>query len=276
MIGWLVYEQDNIERNRFFVDRWMQAAARRGITLQLITTGEVRMGVSGGALFMTDADGTTPNFIVMRAQYQQLSEHAEQMGIPVYNNARVSGICNDKRRTHALLTGLVPMMDTAFVLPETKACPFPYPVVVKASHACGGRQVHLAQNDNDFRAALTALAPDSAVVQPVCDTPGRDVRVYLLGDSIVATMLRYSDSDFRSNVGLGGGSRPYEMDDVLQQYVRTVQGLFTFGLVGVDFLFDKGRLVFNEIEDAVGTRMLYMHTQRDIASDYLDLILSQL
>ncbi len=276
MNGWLVYERDNIQRNQFFVDRWMQAGARRGIALQLVTTDVIRMGVMDGALFLSDAEGNVPDFLVMRAQYQRLSEHAEQMGIPVYNNARVSRFCNDKRRTHQLLSSLVPMMDTAFVLSETRNCPFPYPVVVKASHACGGRQVHMAKDDASFRAALAALSPDSAVVQPLCDTPGRDVRVYVLGDRIVGAMLRHSESDFRSNVGLGGGSRPYEMDDVLLGHVDRIRGLFRFGLVGVDFLFDKGRLVFNEIEDAVGTRMLYMHTDRDIAADYLDFILADM
>lgn len=276
MNGWLVYERDNIQRNQFFVDRWMRAAARRGIALQLVTTDVIRMGVMDGALFLSDGEGNVPDFLVMRAQYQRLSEHAEQMGIPVYNNARVSRFCNDKRRTHQLLSSLVPMMNTAFVLSETRDCPFPYPVVVKASHACGGRQVHMAKDDASFRAALAALSPDSAVVQPLCDTPGRDVRVYVLGDRIVGAMLRHSESDFRSNVGLGGGSRPYEIDDVLLGHVDRIRGLFRFGLVGVDFLFDKGRLVFNEIEDAVGTRMLYMHTDRDIAADYLDFILADM
>ena len=63
---------------------------------------------------------------------------------------------------------------------------------------------------------------------------------------------------------------------MLLRHVRAVQGLFSFGLVGVDFLFHQGQLVFNEIEDAVGTRMLYMHTQLDIASDYLDWILNRM
>jgi glutathione synthase/RimK-type ligase-like ATP-grasp enzyme len=50
---------------------------------------------------------------------------------------------------------------------------------------------------------------------------------------------------------------------------------FDTGLVGIDFIYHQGRLVFNEAEDAVGTRMLYMHTARDIADEYLSLILSR-
>jgi glutathione synthase/RimK-type ligase-like ATP-grasp enzyme len=58
--------------------------------------------------------------------------------------------------------------------------------------------------------------------------------------------------------------------------VEAIAQQFHFGLVGVDFIFHKGELVFNEIEDAVGTRMLYMHTDMDIVRDYLDFILGAL
>jgi hypothetical protein len=44
----------------------------------------------------------------------------------------------------------------------------------------------------------------------------------------------------------------------------------------VDFLFHQGRLLFNEIEDAVGTRMLYALGERDIVRDYLAFILNKL
>ena len=34
--------------------------------------------------------------------------------------------------------------------------------------------------------------------------------------------------------------------------------LFDFGMVGIDFIIgDSGELIFNEIEDVVGARMLY-------------------
>ncbi|NLG58257.1 MAG: hypothetical protein GX540_07585, partial [Clostridiales bacterium] len=48
------------------------------------------------------------------------------------------------------------------------------------------------------------------------------------------------------------------------------------GLIGVDFLFHQGRLLFNEIEDAVGTRMLYALGEGDIVRDYLAHILGLL
>ncbi|MHC1785890.1 MAG: RimK family alpha-L-glutamate ligase [Christensenellales bacterium] len=276
MKGWLVYEARNVSRNRFFIDKWLAAAASRGVALRLVTTEDLCFGVAGGLPFLRLGDeDVLPDFIVMRAPLPLLSSQAESLGIAVYNEARLSAIANDKRETHRLFAGLLPMMDTAFVTPEAFRQPFPYPVVVKGAHGCGGRQVHLAADEAGYQAALSAISPDSAVVQPLCDTPGRDLRVYVLGDQIIGAMLRSSESDFRSNVGLGADSRPVPLPDAVRHFVEIVQSKFRIGLAGIDFIFQKGEPVFSEIEDAVGTRMLYMHTDRDIAADYLDLILRQ-
>ena len=50
--------------------------------------------------------------------------------------------------------------------------------------------------------------------------------------------------------------------------------MFDFSLVGIDFVFHRGKMVFNEIEDVVGARMLYSKTDINIVSLYLDFILS--
>mgnify|MGYP000090003010 CR=1 FL=1 len=42
--------------------------------------------------------------------------------------------------------------------------------------------------------------------------------------------------------------------------------------IGIDFLFDGGHLIFNEIEDTVGARMVYDKTDIDIIKLYCDYI----
>lgn len=277
MTGWLIYEADNISRNQFFIDRWMDAAQARKVRIHLALTRDIAWGVREGSLFVRHAQGLqTPDFVVMRTNQPLLSEHLESMGIPCFNNARVARIANDKRATHMLFSQRLPMMDTAFVTPSTFHMPFQYPVVVKAAHGCGGRQVFLAHDRQAYQNALNKIAPDEAVVQPLSDQPGRDLRVYVLGDRVVAGMLRSAASDFRGNLGLGGDSAPTQIPEDVLQYVDVVKQSFSFGLVGVDFIFHQGRAVFNEIEDAVGTRMLYQHTHMDIVQEYLDLIMTKL
>lgn len=278
MTGWMVYDPQNVERNRFFIDRWMNAADKQGVTLRLITTPKIAYGVKDGQpMLLLDSKSARPDFVVMRSQHPLLSAHLEKMGIPCFNNARVADICNDKRKTHALLMGQIPMMDSAFLTHDSFHQPFPYPVVVKAAHGCGGRQIFLAKDEAGLDAAKQAIYPDDLVVQPLCDEPGQDLRVYVLNDQIFATMLRCSDDgDFRSNVGLGGASKPVDMPQELKGYVSLIMAQFHFDLVGIDFIRNGGRWVFNEIEDAVGTRMLYMHTQHDIAALYLHHILKKI
>ena len=271
MRGWLIYEKENILRNQKFVDFFMAAAQKRGVELQLITTDQIAFGVRGGALFLLPEK---PDFAVVRCMRPDLSRHLEKMGVRVFNNARVSEICNDKQKTHAFfIEHGFPCLDTAFVRPDCPLHPFDYPVVVKASGGCGGRQVYLCQDEKEYLEKLALIFPDTAVVQPVCDTPGRDVRAYMLGDQLVQAMERYSDGDFRSNFGLHGLARPTELTEEMRAYVEKAARLLDVSLVGVDFVFHQGKPYLNEIEDAVGTRMLYQFTDIEIVEEYMDLIL---
>ena len=271
MRGWLIYEKENIQRNKRFVEFFMEAAEKREVALSLITTEEIAFGVKGGALFLQPEK---PDFAVVRCMRPDLSRHLEKMGVKVFNNAHVSEICNDKQKTHSFfIENGFPCLDTAFVRPDCPRHPFDYPVVVKASGGCGGRQVYLCPDEKSYLENLQKIFPDTAVVQPLCDTPGRDVRAYMLGDQLIQAMERYSDGDFRSNFGLHGLARPTELTEEMRFFVEKAARLLDVSLVGVDFVFHQGKPYLNEIEDAVGTRMLYQFTDVQIVEEYMDLIL---
>ncbi len=274
---WLIYDRDNIPRNQFFINRWHEAGREKGLEVSVVTREEIIFGIRDSRLSLSAASQPLlPACAVVRTNDPLLSRQLEGMGIPVFNNAAIARLCNDKRLTHQMVSGLFPMLDTVFLHPGETRCPLPYPVVVKAARSNGGRQVHLAQNENAFRQALASIAPDDALVQPLCDTLGRDVRVYMLGQEVVRTMMRVSESDFRSNLGLGASTRPFDPGQEALDLARHVAQTLDAGLIGVDFLFHQGRLLFNEIEDAVGTRMLYALGERDIVRDYLAFILNKL
>ena len=274
MLGYLIYHPEEVERNRRFIDFFLTAASRRGIGLELITTDQIACGIRGGKPFFLPQ---TPDFAVVRAMLPALSGHLEACGARVFNNAFLSEICNDKQKTQAYLTARgIPMLDTAFVSPACPRQPFPYPIVVKASAGCGGRQVFLCRDEAEYREKLSLIFPDSAVVQPLCDTPGRDVRAYVLGNTIIQAMLRYTDDDFRSNFGLHGSAKTHELTDGERALIERVIPLFDIGLVGIDLIYHGGQPYVNEVEDAVGTRMLYQYTDLDIVDLYMDLIVKKM
>ena len=106
------------------------------------------------------------------------------------------------------------------------------------------------------------------VYQAVADTPGQDLRVWLLGGEIYAACLRRSATDFRSNYCLGGSAAVYPLSPAERAQVSNIAALVQADYYAIDFVRHQGRWVFNELEDTVGARMLYDLTALDPLADY--------
>ncbi len=264
MKGWLIYDPAGAQQNRRFIDFWISAAHERGVTIQLL---------------LTDAPfpAEKPDFAVVRTMNPMLSRSVESMGVPVFNAACVSEVCNDKWKTYCLAETLgVPYPKTIYV-PQPSQLPLhPYPYVLKSCTGHGGTQVYMIANDYERQHAVDALQGIPCVLQEPVSDLGKDLRIYVLGDKILAAMLRTSQTDFRSNFCLGGHAEPYQLGDRELKIVKTFSSALPFGLVGIDLIFHHGKTVFNEIEDVVGCRMLYTHTKLDPVALYLDYILQEL
>ncbi len=115
------------------------------------------------------------------------------------------------------------------------------------------------------------------ILQEKIASDSRDVRIYILGGKIYQAIARQGKKDFRSNFSLGGSAARYELSnqerDYVSQFLQVFQGE-TLGLAGLDFIIDRqGNLIFNELEEMAGTRMLYQNTNYNIVRDYIEWIL---
>lgn len=275
MRGAMIYERANVARNARFIELFTAAAKAQGASLDVCMVDEIHVEVQAeGVSISALKKPWAYDFALVRAMRPTLSEALERANVRVFNSARVSRVCNDKRNTalYFLERGL-PMLKTLFT-GAGGPTPLDYPAVVKAARGCGGRQVYLCEDAAQARDALQKIAPDDAVAQPFLDAGGRDVRVYVLGGEIYQAMERYSDGgDFRSNFGLHGCARPINVSNEVREMALCAARGLDAAFVGVDFLFDRdGRAYLNEIEDAVGTRMLYQFTALNAAEDYMRLI----
>lgn len=120
---------------------------------------------------------------------------------------------------------------------------------------------------------LKVLSGKDCILQEMVPSHSRDIRVYIVGNQIYQAMMRQGQNDFRSNASLGGRTEVYSLSEAEKNYagyfLRAFEGEI-LGLVGLDFILaEDGRLVFNELEEMVGCRMLYQHTDRDIVRDYV-------
>lgn len=227
-----------------------------------------------------------PQAVINRSRDAYLSLQLERLGVSVYNNSLVAAVGNDKGKLYTFLRGKdIPMMETVICAKETGKGALPYPCVVKSCGGHGGSEVFLVHDDAEYDAACDRITRNQTslcagkmqnqiVVQRMASETGKDLRVYVIGNEIVAGMLRTSEIDFRSNFSLGGHAQVHALTEEEETLVRKIMQHFTFGLAGIDLIYDNGHPVLNEIEDVVGARMLYAHTNMNLVGRYIDYIIS--
>ena len=217
------------------------------------------------------------DFVINRTRDTLVATHFEKMGCRVFNNSEVTELCNHKGKTHQLVNGAnIPSVKTLlgnvhYFNPET--LPFNYPVILKSVSGHGGSEVFKINNQSELTHALDTLRTEDFVLQELCTNPGIDVRVFTLGKKILAAVKRTSTSSFKSNYSLGGSATAYSLTSEEETMVNQILSLADFDFVGIDFIFNKeGQFLFNEIEDVVGTRTLYLNYDFDVVALFLQYI----
>ena len=283
MNGWLVYDRKQYDKNKWFANELISQISEF-CEMRLIIVEQLRFGVSDNSyVFIHNGEKLdVPDFVVCRTIFPLLSQALEMAGARVFNNSRVSAICNDKRLTYlTLMNSGVPILKTLFFdirfSPSKETVYDQYPYILKSAEGHGGSEVFWINNEEDYYNSINKINSCSFLSQEVCATTGRDLRVYVLGGSIVSAVLRSSDG-FKSNYSLGGRIELFPLNERQTQTVEKVLSALPFApdFVGVDFLLNNGELIFNEIEDVVGTRMLYELSDINIANRFSKYIREQM
>lgn len=260
MNWYLIYQKEDIDYNRAYIDMYFRSCAKRNVHLDLITP-DAFLDVPENSVKGFGADA-----VINRSRDVNVAYACEKLGIPVFNNSQVCMLGNDKLAAvnYAKAKG-VRVMPT---FENAEGIEFPFVMKSRAGH--GGKEVFLINNEDDLAAVHTDN--NSWIYQKVASDTGKDLRVYITGNIITAAMLRISENDFRSNFSLGGTASVYTLSAKETEMVKRLTEGLDIGHCGIDFIFDKGEPVFNEIEDVVGSRMLYKYTDIDVVEAYVDYI----
>lgn len=259
--GILLYTAADAQRNRWFIQRLCDNAESEGLSLRLCI-------VEDGFF-----SGFSPDFVINRSRIAGIEQYCSiTSDTPVFNSRQVTQITNDKYQTHCFLRAHgIPTADTLLITPQTPLPALHAPLVAKPPDGHGGQGVTLLPDDAALTAAFASM-PRPFLLQPLMQT-GWDMRVYVMDGTVYAAMLRTSDCDFRSNFSLGGQAASVVPDAAICALVQQVQAALPMDFAGVDILrHPNGGYVIGEIEDAVGSRMLYAMTELDPAADFIALI----
>ncbi|WP_430784997.1 ATP-grasp domain-containing protein [Virgibacillus flavescens] len=280
--GWLLYSEKDTIDNANYINWFICEAKEQNIELELVTRENITAGIMSNnrTILVNNNPVIMPDFVVMRTIDTMLSLHLEAMGIRVFNSSVVSHFCNNKELTHHYVHNLkIPMVDTLFIHQEQLQTfnLMKYPFVAKVATSRGGKEVYLIENHTDWNNCLRLL-PTNPVILQSCDVSfGKDLRVFVVGNEIVGSVLRENPNDFRANYKLGGSASWYTLNEEERDTVNKIINEFQFDMVGIDFLFsESGKLLFNEIEDVVGSRTLSAVSDINILQKYITHIKSKL
>lgn len=260
MFGWIIYNKEDAKRNERYIKWHIDKFKAEDIELKLVFTDEINFEF-------------LPGFAIVRVIRPDITRKLEKVGVKCFNNSFVSEICNDKAKSYMYVSeNGVEVLPTYYSIDEIRE----FPVVIKPKNSHGGDRVKIAESHKELMSIMPLYEGNNYVMQAVANNPGKDVRVYVMGNKIIAAMLRKSKDDFRSNFCLGGSASVYNLNSEEVDKVRKIIELFDFDFVGIDFVFNNGKMIFNEIEDVVGSRMLYTYTDIDVADLYVKYILKRL
>ena len=274
---WLLYDDIDYAVNQGFARMMQERGEPLGLDVQAVVLSELVLGMdeNGQPTCLRNGKPVHPVAILSRQRDAFISEHFERMGVPVFNNAKVCRICNDKRITYQFLQGL-PIPRSVFLSPNQKEPPAgtQFPVVLKPACSHGGDRILVVNNTEEWHAAAARILPETALQQSVVTEAGQDLRVYVLGGEILAGVMRTARSGVVSNFKQGGHVAFHELTDAERELAQAVIDRFeTAGaplhMAGVDLLYDHGHPVLGEVEDVVGSRMLYNTSDIDIVALYL-------
>ena len=272
MNWWILYEKEDYLKNIEYVNLYFKECEKYGISLTLVLKEELGLVIKNSEteFYVKGEKCTKPALVINRSRDYVLAKHFEMAGIKVWNDSFVTLIGNDKALaySYAVQKG-IPVLNSFYgnVAPEE------YPYVLKSLNGHGGAEVFLIQNP-DALTQMDFLQKKNFLCQEFAEEPGKDVRVYVVGNRIIKAMLRTNETNFKSNYSLGGKVAEYELNPEEEALVKKVISGLNIGLAGIDFVFHKGKLYFNEIEDVVGARMLYAHTEVDIVAEYVSYLVA--
>lgn len=266
--GWLIYNHEDAAKNSGYIDWMLDEAKSLDLDLHLYYREDIQIGHRLNRLYVEHKRQPVelPDFAIVRTIDTFFTKQLEQLHITCFNSSFVSELANDKAKTHQYLTSIgILMSDTVYCYGQPSADDMEFPFIAKDIHGRGGKQVYLIEHDKDLKEL-----PEAKWIVQKPGVFGKDIRVFVIGQRIVAAVLRESSSNFKANYTLGGSASLYELSAAEKTLVEQVIASFDFGMVGIDFIFaEDGSLMLNEIEDVVGSRTLSALSDLNIVKEYL-------
>ena len=195
-----------------------------------------------------------PDFVLFWDKDIYLAQRLENLGIKLFNSSRAIELCDNKILMYQELAKHNIRIPKTFIAPKTFeglgytnlsfiddiANQIGYPLVIKEAYGSYGEQVYLAKNKEEAASIINKIGYKDFLVQEfIKSSSGKDIRVNVVRDQQIVSILRENKTDFRSNISIGGVGSRFEPE---QEYVDlAIKASLALGLdfSGVDVMFGE-------------------------------------
>lgn len=297
-IAYIIYYDEEANKNSGFIEMLKSECRKYDIALEYISFEKVNL--------MSESSFENKFkkifFVINRTREYKLSLKFEKINVKVFHSSKITELGNNKYKTYCYLkeyfernknepqgewiahTVLVKADDLNNVLNDYIGKDY----VIKSVDGHGGSQVfslnddgtkhgsYRKNRDNAKNNIYKALQGHDCVLQKRIDSDSNDIRVYIVFGKIYAAVLRHGNDGFKSNFSLGGSVEEYFPDEeqkkIIEKFIEAF-GAEQLSMAGIDFILTRdGNLIFNELEEMVGSRMLYNCSKHDIVRKYVEQI----
>ncbi len=149
---------------------------------------------------------------------------------------------------------------------------FSFPVVIKSAYGSGGTGIFIAETKRSAAPIIEYLLKGEGSNDPIKiqeyikESKGKDLRVFVVGKTIVAAMQRSAKKgDFRANFHKGGSVHSVELTEDEKRIAIAASQHMGLNISGVDLLRTKNGPVIIEVNSCPGLEGITEATGIDIA-----------
>ncbi len=246
MKAWLVVNSFmNTEKFKNLYQMLSDAFNKRGITLEIKTASDISLEVGKKI-------NDKPAFVIFWDKDIYLAQRLEEQGLRLFNTAKAVELCDNKILMYQALANSNITIPRTFIAPKTfeglnyskrdfvnnVIKEIGLPLVIKEAYGSFGEQVYLAKSLEEVNKIIDQIGYKDFLMQEyIASSKGRDIRINVVGNKAIVSMLRENKNDFRSNISNGGiGSKFEPKPEYLELAVKAAN---TLGLdfAGVDVMF---------------------------------------
>lgn len=280
---WIIYN-GSLTSDKFIdqANLMAEAAEHYNVQATVLKNTDILMNLD-------DPISNKPDFVIFLDKDILLGNYLKQIGIPVFNDPEVIERCDNKAKQYLALSAAGVRLPKTIIAPkiyrnfsishtdyyERVINQLGFPLIIKEAHGSFGMKVYLIENEEQFYDKVNSLSGvDFVFQQYIASSYGRDVRVNIVGEQVVAAMYRHSDIDFRANITNGGTASKITL--TTQQQAIAIQAAQALGAqyAGVDLLFDENdEPIVCEVNAAAHIRNIYNVTGINVGHKLIEYIL---